>query len=118
MTLSPECIFCKIAQRLIPAHVLSESGEWIAFRDAHPQAPTHCLIIPKRHYDHLSDPRLASEPALLGGMMIELARLARELGVAETGYRVVSNCNQHGGQTVGHLHLHLLAGRPMHWPPG
>lgn len=112
-----ECLFCKIAKRVIPAQVLSESEDWIAFRDVQPQAPVHCLIVPKRHVDNLSDPRL-KDPGLIGSMLLELARLAKELGVDASGYRVVTNCNRDAGQSVGHLHFHLLAGRAMHWPPG
>lgn len=115
--MSPDCLFCKIVERKIPAPVLSESGDWLAFRDIQPQAPVHCLIVPKRHIAHLSDagPR---DAALLGSMQLELARLAKELGVADSGYRVVANTNGDGGQTVHHLHLHLLAGRRLSWPPG
>ncbi|MBP9732782.1 MAG: histidine triad nucleotide-binding protein [Candidatus Omnitrophica bacterium] len=115
--MSLECIFCKIAQRQIPAQVLSESADWISFRDIQPQAPTHFIIIPKVHIPNLLAVR-PEQRGLLGSMMEELARLAGEYGVAESGFRVVNNCNRDGGQTVGHLHLHLLAGRSLNWPPG
>ncbi len=115
--MSPECLFCKIAQRKIPARILSESSDWISFHDIQPQAPIHFLIIPKLHIESLSGTRPEHAP-LLGSMLTELARLASELGVADSGYRVVGNCNRDGGQTVPHLHFHLLAGRPLHWPPG
>ena len=111
------CLFCKIAERRIPAQILSESEDWIVFRDVKPQAPVHCLIIPKRHIVNLSAAS-REDSALLGAMLLELARMAAELKVDSAGYRIVNNCNQNGGQTVGHLHFHLLAGRPMQWPPG
>lgn len=115
--MSPECLFCKIAARQIPAQIVSESPDWIAFKDVHPQAPLHCLIVPKRHVADLSSAR-PEDAALVGSMLIELARLAAEFGVSDSGYRVVNNCRRDGGQTVGHLHFHLLGGRGMHWPPG
>lgn len=97
--------------------MLSESADWMSFRDIQPQAPLHVVIVPKRHLANLLEAGMADH-GLLGSMMTELARLAAEHGAAESGFRVVNNCNRDGGQTVGHLHLHLLAGRPMSWPPG
>lgn len=114
--MTTECLFCKIVERKIPAQILSESESWITFRDVHPQAPVHCLIIPKRHMAHMASE--GEDSALIGSMMVELARLAKELNISSSGYRIVHNCNRDGGQTVGHLHFHLLGGRAMHWPPG
>ena len=89
----------------------------MAFRDIEPKAPVHFLVIPKRHIDNLSAARPA-DAALLGSMLLEAARLAAELKIDASGYRVVNNCNRDGGQTVGHFHFHALGGRAMHWPPG
>jgi histidine triad (HIT) family protein len=111
------CLFCKIAEHKIAAQVVSESADWIAFRDIHPQAPTHCLIIPKRHFANLGEAKPADHP-VISAMLIELARLAGAWGIDGAGYRIVSNCNLNGGQTVGHLHFHLLGGRSLQWPPG
>ena len=112
-----DCIFCKIAAHEIPARVAFENERLIAFHDLFPQAPTHVLIIPKTHYTTMNDVP-ASESALLGEMMSAATGIARELGVEECGYRVVMNCNKDGGQSVYHIHLHLLAGRQLGWPPG
>jgi histidine triad (HIT) family protein len=112
-----DCIFCKIAAHDIPARIAFENDRLIAFHDLFPQAPTHVLIIPKQHYATLNDvPPEAS--ALLGEMMSTATHIAREAGVEENGYRVVMNCNGDGCQSVYHIHLHLLAGRPLSWPPG
>lgn len=115
--MDPSCLFCRIVQKQVPAQVLSESGDWISFKDVHPQAPVHFLIIPKRHLSALPDAG-PEDRELVGAMLLELTRLAREHGAAESGFRIVNNCNRDGGQTVPHLHFHLLAGRPMSWPPG
>lgn len=112
-----DCIFCKIAQHEIPGKIAFENERVIAFHDLFPQAPTHILIIPKQHYSTLNDVP-ASESALLGELTTTAAALAKELGVDEKGYRVVMNCNKDGGQSVYHIHLHLLAGRQLSWPPG
>jgi len=111
------CIFCKIARKEIPAKVVSESEKWITFRDVNPQAPVHILIIPKQHVSRLSDVPV-SDAGLMAEMVLELKRLAAEEGISDSGYRVVANCNAQGGQTVWHLHFHLLGGRSMGWPPG
>ena len=95
----------------------NEDDEVIAFRDIHPQAPHHVLIIPRQHIATVNDAR-QEDAALLGKLTLTAQRVANDLGIAEDGYRLVLNCNNHGGQTVFHIHLHLLAGRPMHWPPG
>ncbi len=112
-----DCIFCKIAQHDINANIVYENEHIIAFKDLFPQAPVHLLIIPKHHYATLNDVPPEQAP-LLGALISTAQRLASEQGLAENGYRLVMNCNQHGGQSVYHLHLHLLGGRPMMWPPG
>lgn len=111
------CIFCQIVSREIETPLLYEDAELIAFRDIDPKAPHHILIIPKAHIATLNDTEEAHQ-VLLGKMMLVAKRLAEELGVAESGYRVLMNCNSGGGQAVFHIHLHLLAGRQMQWPPG
>ncbi|MDP2228669.1 MAG: histidine triad nucleotide-binding protein [Moraxellaceae bacterium] len=112
-----DCIFCKIAAHDIPAKTVFENERLIAFHDLFPQAPVHVLIIPKVHFSTLNDvPQ--GESALLGEMMSTATTIARELGLADDGYRLVMNCGANGGQSVFHIHLHLLAGRQMSWPPG
>ncbi|MEW6445916.1 MAG: histidine triad nucleotide-binding protein [Pseudomonadota bacterium] len=112
-----ETIFSKIIRKEIPANIVFEDDEVMAFRDINPQAPTHILIIPKKPIPTLND--IQSEDAPLIGKLYLVARqLAAEMGFAEDGYRTVFNCNRHGGQEVYHIHLHLLAGRQMTWPPG
>lgn len=110
-----DCLFCGIAGGQIPAKIVKRTADFVAFHDINPQAPTHVLVIPTRHVASLDDAR---DPTLLGAMLGFARDLARELGVAERGYRVVLNTNAHGGQTVFHLHLHLLGGRSLGWPPG
>jgi histidine triad (HIT) family protein len=110
------CLFCRIASGAIPAAIVHQDDEITAFRDIDPQAPTHILIVPNRH---LASLRAAeSEAGLLGRLLTTAAALAQREGIADGGYRVVVNTGQHGGQSVDHLHLHLLGGRPMTWPPG
>ena len=111
-----DCLFCKIAAGEIPARKLYEDDQVVAFHDIGPQAPVHFLIIPKQHIATLTD--LSEEDRLLAGHMLFIAqRLAREQG-CEEGFRVVMNCNEQGGQTVYHIHMHVLGQRQMHWPPG
>lgn len=112
-----DCLFCKIINREIPAEIVFEDDEVLAFEDINPQAPTHLLIIPKRHIATLDDLR-EDDQALVGRLPVAAARLARERGFAEEGYRVVMNCNDHGGQTVYHIHMHLMGGRRFTWPAG
>lgn len=112
-----DCIFCKIATGEIQSDIVFEDEELVAFRDVNPQAPIHILIIPKRHFDNLLTMD-ASHTALLGHIMLTAANIARQEGIAEDGFRVVINCNVHGGQSVAHLHVHILGGRQMNWPPG
>ena len=112
-----DCIFCKIATKQVNAQIAFENDRIVAFHDLFPQAPTHVLIIPKTHYSTLNDVP-ADQAALLGEMVTAATTVAKELGLAEPGYRVVMNCNADGGQSVYHIHLHLLGGRHMAWPPG
>ncbi len=110
-------VFGKIIRREIPADILYEDDEVLAFRDVNPQAPVHILIIPKKEIPTLNDLQEADAP-LIGKLFLVAKELAAQLGVAESGYRTLFNCNDDGGQTVNHIHLHLLAGRALSWPPG
>jgi histidine triad (HIT) family protein len=110
-----QCLFCKMAAGVIKPDVVFEDNTVLAFNDINPQAPVHILIIPKVHIDTLND----LDDALLAGQLLQTAvMLAKQEGLSEDGYRTVFNCNKKGGQEVYHLHLHLLGGRQMHWPPG
>jgi histidine triad (HIT) family protein len=111
-----ENIFLKIIDKSIPAKIVYEDEQCLAFHDIKPQAPTHVLIIPRKAIRTLDD-ATAEDQALLGHLQLVAVQLARQLGLAQ-GYRLVINCNEHGGQTVPHLHVHLLGGRAMGWPPG
>lgn len=111
-----DCLFCKIAAGAIPVTRVYEDDEVLCFPDLHPQAPTHLLLIPKRHLASLAD-SVASDSALLGKLLGAAAQVAKAQRL-ERGYRVVGNAGEDGGQSVPHLHLHLLGGRPMTWPPG
>lgn len=110
-----DCLFCKMAQGDIKPDVVYEDERVLAFRDIQPQAPTHILIIPKQHIATLNE---LADAELGGYLLLIAAKIAKELGFADNGYRTVFNCNRDGGQAVYHLHLHLLAGRSLHWPPG
>ncbi len=111
------CIFCKIIAGTIPSIPLFEDEQILVIDDVHPAAPVHKLVIPKKHIATLND--LAAEDTLLmGHMLASSAKLAQKLGIAEKGYRVVTNCNAAGGQTVFHIHMHLLGERHFNWPPG
>ena len=112
-----DCLFCKIVEREVPAVLVHEDELLVAFEDINPQAPTHVLIVPKRHIATLDDLR-ENDRGLVGAMVECAASIARARGHAKTGYRTVFNCNDAGGQTVFHIHLHLLGGRDMTWPPG
>ena len=112
-----DCLFCKIVAGEIPARLIHEDTDVIAFADINPQAPLHALIVPRRHIATLNDLTPADD-SLLGSMFRAAAGLARQHGYADRGYRTVFNCNSEAGQTVFHLHLHLLAGRGLTWPPG
>ncbi len=111
------CVFCRIVAGKIPATVVYRDDLVVAFEDLHPQAPTHVLIVPREHLPTLNDVRPEHE-ALVGRMVRVAAEIAGERGHAAGGYRVVLNCNAAGGQTVFHIHLHLLGGRTFSWPPG
>ena len=112
-----DCLFCKIAAGQIPSNKLYEDDQLMAFYDIDPQAPTHFLVIPKQHIDSAAA-LTESDAALLGHIYAVIADLCRQLGVAENGYRVVTNVGADGGQSVKHLHFHVLAGRSLAWPPG
>jgi Diadenosine tetraphosphate (Ap4A) hydrolase and other HIT family hydrolases len=112
-----DTIFSKIVRREIPADIVYEDDEVLAFRDLNPQAPVHVLFIPKQPLATLND-ATAGDAELLGKLLLATAVYAKQEGLAEQGYRTVINTNEDGGQTVYHLHVHLLAGRRMHWPPG
>jgi histidine triad (HIT) family protein len=112
-----DTIFSKIIRREIPAQIVYEDDDVLAFRDVNAQAPVHVLFIPKRPIATLNDLE-AADADLIGKLVLAATRFARAEGFSEQGYRCVINCNGDGGQSVYHLHLHLLAGRQMHWPPG
>jgi histidine triad (HIT) family protein len=111
------CIFCRIVERTSPARIVFEDDEILALEDAHPKAPVHILIIPRKHLASLKDATPEDVP-LLGRLLLVATQLARERGFESRGYRTVINAGSWGGQTVSHLHIHLLAGRVFHWPPG
>lgn len=115
--MSESCLFCRIVERGIPADIVAEGDGWLAFRDLHPQAPTHVLIVPRRHVASIDD--LGSGDEELAGVLITAAAdVARASGLVEHGYRLVFNVGAGAGQSVGHVHLHLLGGRAFSWPPG
>jgi len=112
-----DCIFCKIAAGEIKADIVYQDDRVVAFRDLNPQAPTHVLVIPREHIATAND--LTQENAsIVASMMLAAKQIAEREGIAERGYRTVLNCNAEAGQSVFHIHLHLLGGRPMGWPPG
>ena len=112
-----ECLFCKIVKKEIATDLIYENKNIVAFRDINPQAPVHILLIPKLHFSSLND-LMSNDKYLLGNLIYNAAELAKREGIAEQGYRTVFNCNEWGGQTVYHIHLHLLGGRKFGWPPG
>jgi histidine triad (HIT) family protein len=111
------CIFCRIASGEIPARVAHEDDTVVAFHDLHPQAPLHVLVIPRRHIGSAAD-LTAADGDLLGRLFAVAAGVARDAGFADRGFRIVTNAGSEAGQSVRHLHFHVLAGRPMAWPPG
>lgn len=112
-----DCIFCKIIDKKIPARIIYEDEHALAFEDVNPQAPVHTLVIPKKHIPTLLD--IKEQDNNLIGHLIKVAnKIANDKGIAERGFRVVTNCNPESGQTVYHIHFHILGGRQMHWPPG
>jgi histidine triad (HIT) family protein len=113
----PDCIFCRIARKEIPAKAVFEDDLVLAFEDIKPQAPVHIVVIPKEHIEKLSD--IDRERAgIMGRLTAAANKIAADKGIASTGYRVVVNCGKNAGQAVAHLHLHLLGGRALGWPPG
>ncbi|MFQ6673620.1 MAG: histidine triad nucleotide-binding protein [Fidelibacterota bacterium] len=112
-----ERLFCRIIEREIPSDIVYETDRVVAFNDINPQAPHHILIVPKRHIPTLND-LSAQDSTLLGDLVLAARKLAKDRGIAESGYRTVFNCNADAGQAVFHIHLHLLGGRRMMWPPG
>ena len=113
--MSADCLFCRILRREIPATIVAEDEHCVAFRDIGPQAPTHILIVPRQHVSSLDE---VTDPLLIGRAMMMAADLARSEQIVHPGYRIVINTNAGAGQTVFHLHVHLLGGRVMTWPPG
>ena len=112
-----DCLFCKIRDGEIPCDKVLENDDVIAFKDVNPQAPTHVLIVPRKHIPTVNDLEQADK-AIIGKMLLAAQAIAADEGIAEDGYRLVMNCNARAGQTVFHIHLHLLGGRVMTWPPG
>jgi histidine triad (HIT) family protein len=112
-----DCLFCKIVEGNLSADIVYENDSLIAFRDINPKAPTHILLIPRRHVATMNDLQDGDE-TLAGELFLTAARIAADEGLAEDGYRVVMNCNEAAGQSVFHIHLHLMGGRTMTWPPG
>ncbi len=113
----PETIFAKIIRKEIPAKIIYEDDLCLAFHDVSPQAPVHALVIPKKDIRSAAEVT-AEDAALLGHIWVVIAKIAAELGLADTGYRVVNNCGRDGGQSVDHIHFHILGGRSLKWPPG
>jgi histidine triad (HIT) family protein len=115
VTASTDCLFCRIVRQEIPAKLIAENEHCVAFRDINPQAPVHVLVIPRRHVASLNE---ITDAATVGQMHLLAAEIARAEGLSERGYRTVINTNADAGQTVFHVHLHVLGGRRMAWPPG
>lgn len=111
------CIFCKIASGEIPSKKVYEDEKIVAFRDISPAAPVHILIIPKKHINSVNDLETSDE-ALIGYIFMAARKIAEDEGISESGYRIVNNCGSDGGQSVQHLHFHILGGRSLNWPPG
>lgn len=112
-----DCLFCKINKGEIPAEILYQDDDVTVFRDVNPQAPVHFLVIPKKHISTLNDLQ-PDDGMLIGKMLLTAKNVAADLGISESGYRTTMNCNSGAGQTVYHIHLHVLGGRQMNWPPG
>ena len=112
-----DCLFCKIGSKEIASDLVYEDERVVAFKDISPQAPTHIILIPIDHISTLND-LSESHEALLGHMTVVASQIAKDQGIAEDGYRLVLNCNNHGGQSVYHIHMHIVGGRQMSWPPG
>ena len=112
-----DCLFCKIVKGEIPCTKVYEDDKVFSFKDIDPKAPVHILIVPKKHISSLNE-ITEEDSELIAYIFTVIKKLAKELGVAESGYRVVSNCGEDGGQSVSHIHFHLLGGRTLQWPPG
>lgn len=111
------CIFCKIVNKEIPSDIIYEDDKIMAFKDVNPQSPAHVLVIPKEHIESSND--IDNENSqLIGHIFVTISKLAKELGISQDGYRIVNNCGEDGGQTVSHIHFHILGGRKFSWPPG
>jgi histidine triad (HIT) family protein len=115
--MTTDCLFCKMVAGTIKPDKVHEDDEVLAFRDIHPQAPVHVLVVPKQHIATLND-LTPAQAALVGRLFLVAQQAARQSGIAESGYRIVMNCNRDAGQSVWHVHLHVLGGREMGWPPG
>ena len=113
----PNCIFCKIAGGEIPADIVAETEDLVAFRDLTPQAPVHILVIPRKHIPTLNDME-ACDRDIISGAFLLAKNIAKKEGISENGYRLVLNTNSGAGQSVFHMHLHILGGREFRWPPG
>ncbi|MDF0667484.1 MAG: histidine triad nucleotide-binding protein [Nitrospira sp.] len=112
-----DCLFCRVVAKTIPAKVVHEDDQTLAFDDIHPQAPVHTLVIPKRHVASIQDLG-ESDQALLAQLLLACRKVANDKGLADSGFRLVANTGRNGGQTVFHLHFHVMGGRHMAWPPG
>ena len=112
-----DCIFCKIIKKQIPCEIVYEDDKVLGFKDISPQAPVHIVIIPKEHFDDLNCIK-EEQTEIIGHIFIVAKKIAKTLDIAESGYRVVTNCGEQGGQSVEHIHFHLLGGRMLQWPPG
>lgn len=112
-----DCLFCKIVNKELPARVVHEDEDTVAFEDVNPQAPTHVLVVPRRHVATMND-LMPEDEALVGKLFRVGAKIAKDRGFADRGWRAVMNANRDAGQTVFHIHLHVLGGRGMRWPPG
>lgn len=113
--MSDPCLFCRVVRKEIPATIIFENDHVVAFRDIDPKAPTHVLVVPREHVASLND---APDGAMLGALLLAAAGIARTEGIAESGYRAVINTGGDGGQSVGHVHVHVMGGRRLAWPPG
>jgi histidine triad (HIT) family protein len=113
--MADDCLFCRIVRQEIGVPFVKSTADWVAFRDINPQAPTHILVVPREHIPSLNE---TTDPTIVGKLSLAAKEIAKAEGIAEAGYRTVINTNSDAGQTVFHLHLHLLGGRTMSWPPG
>ncbi|HOJ77207.1 MAG TPA: histidine triad nucleotide-binding protein [Bacillota bacterium] len=112
-----DCLFCKIINKEIPSQIVYEDDNLIVIKDIQPVAPTHLLAIPKQHVENVADPKF-TEAGLANLFFDGIQKVAKELGLVENGFRIVANCGSEAGQTVFHLHFHIISGRPLSWPPG